>query len=319
MEDKKKQKAPLGIRPDDYTEIKFREMVENENISQTKLFERIFWNYISESRKDKKEEAISFESEIGLIDKCLNDLLLHFKGIVDKSQNTVISLKDNIEQTEKNYINDIDTLNKRIEELENRNKELEQSNNVFNEVKEGLELKIKELTEGIDNRNNGISELLETIRDKDKSIKNLDIQLQNINKEYNRLDKENKRITEDISTMEVKIKGLEISNISLKETLDNLDKIKKIEVDSIEVRYGNKIKELENRLGDYESNKIKEFKGFEDRLKIEFEADKKLTVADMKLELVDVKGKYGELLKEYNELASEINRIKEVEDKNKNN
>ena len=40
---KKKQKeAPLGIRPHDDIDIKFRELVEKEGISQTKLFERMF-------------------------------------------------------------------------------------------------------------------------------------------------------------------------------------------------------------------------------------------------------------------------------------
>ena len=43
IKEKKKQKAPLGIRPDDYIDIKFRELVEKEGISQTKLFELIVY------------------------------------------------------------------------------------------------------------------------------------------------------------------------------------------------------------------------------------------------------------------------------------
>ena len=48
IKEKKKQKAPLGIRPDDYIDIKFRELVEKEGISQTKLFERMFWEFTRE-------------------------------------------------------------------------------------------------------------------------------------------------------------------------------------------------------------------------------------------------------------------------------
>ena len=39
----KETKVSLGIRPDDYIGIKFRELVEKEGMSQTKLFELIVY------------------------------------------------------------------------------------------------------------------------------------------------------------------------------------------------------------------------------------------------------------------------------------
>lgn len=132
----------------------------------------------------------------------------------------------------------------------------------------------------------------------------MDNELYKYNLDIESLTKDNRNLYKVNKSMEIKVQGLEISNASLKDTLDNLDKIKKIELDSIKETYENKIIKLEDRLSEFNSIKDKEFGNLENRLRIEFEADKKLSIAEIKLELVDVKNKYGELLKEYNELAS---------------
>ena len=141
-DNKNKPKAGLGgVRPDAYTMEKFKSGAKDNNMSQTKFFESIFWSYLSKDKENKKEDALSLEGEISLLSQDLNSMFEHIKTIAEKAQNTIISIKSNAEQNEKNLSLDLDTANKKVAELQKRNEELEISNSTFSEVKANLEAK----------------------------------------------------------------------------------------------------------------------------------------------------------------------------------
>lgn len=152
LEESKKNKQRPGlnaIRPDDFTENKFKEMAAEKKLSQTDMFKLIFWNYISNNRKEELKEAVDLSGEIELISQNLENIMEYFKRIAEKAQNTVISVKSNAEQTEKNLQLDIDTLTKKVAALGKRNTELEENSRIFNSLKEELTSKINTQQETI--------------------------------------------------------------------------------------------------------------------------------------------------------------------------
>lgn len=309
MEDKqvKKQKAGLGaVRPDDYVESRFKEMASKRGVSQTEMFESIFWTYLKKEREDEKNAAIDYSSEINLISKELNNILEHFKGIADKAQETVIGISSNAEQTEKNMSLEIETLNGKIEELQNRNKELENSNNVFTDVKDELESRISESKLTIEDRDKEISELKSSAGEKDIHIKNLEDSIKLTKKENATLQKEKDNLQEEISIKEAKIKNLETVNVSLQSTILNIDTLKKSELSATEAQYKSELSaiesqyksaliNLENKVNAFNDEKKKEMKNLEKLIRTELDAEKKMAVADIKLELAEMKSKYAEL------------------------
>ncbi|MGE4283871.1 MAG: hypothetical protein AB7G87_09145 [Clostridia bacterium] len=307
QDQKKKQKAGLNaVRPDDYTEQKFKGMAKERNLSQTEMFERLFWDYIKAENDVKKHQALNLEGEINLISKDLNSILLHFKTIADKAQNTVISLKTNAEQTESNLALEVDTLSKKIQELEMRNLELEQANGAFTEIKNGLDKRISELTDTVGTKDTEIKELKETIKEKDKLIKDMEKEISISNKELKSLDITINNLQDEVRSKDTKIKSLELSNNSLTDALNNVEVLKKSELSSIEAKYQLVISDMETKIKSSRDQKDKEIQILKDSLKIEFEADKKMAIADMKLELADMKNKYVETLAELNFIKQEL-------------
>ncbi len=301
LEQKKKQKAGLNaVRPDDFVENKFKQLAKDAKISQTEMFNHIFWNYIGVKNNGRKQSALNLESEIDLISKDLSSMLEHFKAVSDKAQNTVISLKTNAEQTEKNLTLDIDTHMKKIEELTKRNDELAQSNGAFNEIKMGLAYKVEGLTDDLQRMNNEAKEVATLIVDKNKTIKDIEKQVDTLERANSRLEKEVTRIQENINFRESKIKNLEQSNASLNDTLQTLDALKKAEIASIKSKYDVYIAELESKIKSSEETKEKEKEQMKYNLMTEYEADKKMVLADMKLEMADFKSKYAEAVNELN-------------------
>ena len=82
IKEKKKQKAPLGIRPDDYIDIKFREHVEKEGISQTKLFDRMFCEFTRNSKDALKLQALDCSVELQSISGASATLVKAIEKIV---------------------------------------------------------------------------------------------------------------------------------------------------------------------------------------------------------------------------------------------
>lgn len=317
MEEKRKQKAGLNaIRPDDFTENEFKKMAKSRGLSQTQLFEKIFYSFLRDESREKQESTLPLESEINLISGNLSSILEHFKSIASKSQDTVITLKNNSKQIEKNLNTEINTLKKKIEELESRNIELEKTNSIFTEIKDDLEKKILELQESNDLKNAEVYDMKKALKKKDEIINELNTDLIKSNKEL-------KEIKEDIYNKNIKIKNLEVSNSSLEDTLNTLEDLKKAEMSSVESKYKNKISELEDFIKTADTDKENSLKNLEKSLKLEFEANKKLAIAEMTLNVANTTSSYNAVVEElmtfklrYSEIEKELMQLKTMNDRN---
>jgi len=306
---KKSQKPGLNaVRPDNDIEKEFRHIAKDKNISQTKLFEYMFWNYISDGIEEKQENAISFDGELGLLSKDLENIMVHFKAIATKSQDTVISLKSNTEQIEKNFNLEIETLNLKLVELTNRNNELENTNKVFSEVREGLELKISSLSDIVLEKETENNKLLGDMKEKDTEIKSHEKTIGVLEKDKKGLVNENSGLLEKITLKDSKLRNIEVTNVSLQNTVNSMESLRKSEISSIEARYKTEIAALSSKIEGYDTEKEKELKRVKTSLKSEYEADKKMALAEVILQLADMKGKYAEHQGNYNVLQSKFNK-----------
>ena len=138
IKEKKKQKAPLGIRPDDYIDIKFRELVEREGISQTKLFERMFWEFTRNSKDALKLQALDCSVELQSISGASATLVKAIEKIVNKAQLELMSKNKEVENIKEASDKKIELANieltNRVKELELKNKDLEESQSVLCEI-----------------------------------------------------------------------------------------------------------------------------------------------------------------------------------------
>lgn len=205
--ERKKQKPGLnGVRPDDYTEDQFKSMAKDRKLTQTQMFNLIFYHYINDEKNEHKNSVLNLEPEIDLISRDLGNLMEHFKVIADKAQNTVLSVKNNAEQTEKNLHIDNDTLEKKLLEITKRNDELEQFTSTFNDVKVGLESKVKELGETLQGINNKLKDSNDLNKKLESSNKTLEEQLNKSNKEKNRLYEDLKDSNDRLKRVESELK-----------------------------------------------------------------------------------------------------------------
>lgn len=296
-ETKKSQKAGLGaIRPDDYTEETFKKMAKDRNISQTEMFEQIFWSYIRENRNENRNEALNCDSEINLIAKDLDNILRIFKGITEKAQDKIISITSNAEQTQKNLETDLDTRTKKIKALEERNTELERANEAFTEIKHGLQESIIKLNNEHTKKDEEIKELKETNREMEKSIRDMEKQAEINEKATAALKKENSTMEEEKAAKATRIHNLETTNNSLQATIENMETMKKAEIAAIEAKNQAIIAELQSKLQAVTESKEAAVKEAIRNLKTEMESDKKLAIAEIKLELADTKEKLAETI-----------------------
>lgn len=292
----KKQKAGLGaIRPSDYIENKFKEMAKEKSLSQTDMFERIFLSYLNNDRQEKRKEALNCEGEINLIANELNNILEHFKNINNKAQDKILTLLDNAEQGRKNWETEKNTLSLKIEELNNRNKELEEINNAFSEIKKGLENEANKKVKIIGMQEDNIKELKETVKERNSKIEDFEKQLINLTKENDNYKKEISLIQTEMIAKITYITKLETTNNSLQSTLDSIEPLKKAEISAIETKYEAIITDLKTKLQDINEAKDKQAKEIEDKIRIKYEAEKKLEIAELKIELANIQGKYNEI------------------------
>ena len=304
-DNKNKPKAGLGgVRPDAYTMEKFKSGAKDNNMSQTKFFESIFWSYLSKDKENKKEDALSLEGEISLLSQDLNSMFEHIKTIAEKAQNTIISIKSNAEQNEKNLSLDLDTANKKVAELQKRNEELEISNSTFSEVKANLEAKTLNLSEENKQQAKAIDEYKKDVISKEKRIKELE---ETLKKTENLYEKESKTIElqkdqlqDELISKNNEINNLKTSISSLKDTVNNIELMKKSELEATESKYKLKIAELELKLDLYNEDKAKEIESIKRTLLSELTAEKKEEVADMKLQLANMTAKYADIITELN-------------------
>lgn len=305
--DKSKQKPGLNaIRPDDETRERFKEMAQSRNKSQTQMFKIILEEYASNKTDEKRANALNLKGETGMIKYHLERVNEEFSKIVNYAQDSIIQLEENNAQTEKIQNMNIDTLTKKVEELELKNSELTVSNNTFTEVKAQLEKNILEISE-LNNK------LLEENKNLKSDVKTKDKKLAELDEAYNRLDSVSgteikslqdakKNLQNDLDTLHAKIKNLELSNNSLEDTIKKITELKQAEIGSIEGRYKLKLEELELQLKHSTENKDKEIQSIKRNIETEMNAARKEEVANYKLELASIKEKYTETLMELNSL-----------------
>jgi DNA repair exonuclease SbcCD ATPase subunit len=304
-QEKKKQKAGLnGVRPDGYIEDHFKEMAKDNNLSQTKLFERMFWNYITDNRGEKRENAISFDAELSLLSTNLENIMQNVKSIATKSQDTVVSLKSNTDQMKKNLNIETETLKLRIEEITNRNTELENTNKVFSEIREGLESKISNHSDIVLEGEVENKKLREVIKEKDNEIKSYEEKIRILEKDNKGLSSDNLGLLEKITQRDIKLSNLESTNVSLQNTVNSMESLRKSEISSIESRYKTEIAALSSKITESDTEKEKEITLIKTSLKAEYEADKKMALAEVILDLADMKGKYAELYGKFNNVSN---------------
>lgn len=292
LDPKKKQKPGLNaVRPDDFTEQRFKDMAKDQNLSQTEMFNRIFWNYIKDQNSERRQLALNLEAEVNLISKDLNSILNHFKTISEKAQDTIISIETNAEQTEKNLTLDIDTLHKKLEALEKRNAELEKTNEAFTEIKKGLEGSLTELQEELSKKDDELKALKESSKEKDKAIRELEKQAERDVKEIKALQQEKDRHDEETAAKAIRIHNLETANSSLQATIESIESMKKAEIAAIEAKNQAVIKEIKVRLESLQEKHEEAIQNAVNNVKTEMEAEKKLAIAEIKLELAEAKEK----------------------------
>lgn len=237
IKEKKKQKAPLGIRPSDYVEQRFKSMADDKGISQTKLFERIFWEFTKNSNEALKLQSLDCSLELQSISGASSTLIKAIDKIVTKAQLEIMSKNRELEAIKESSDKKIELANielsNRVKELELRNKELEdQLNNSnailvgFNTVKDELDFKIESLNKTVVELTNDIKERDKIIKDKNKEILNSFKTIENIEKEVE-LVKEQKVI------LEGKNASLQVNVEMLQGTINTFNSIKKTEIEAI--------------------------------------------------------------------------------------
>lgn len=235
--EKKKQKAPLGIRPNDYIDMNFRKMAEEKGLSQTKLFEKMFWEFTKNSSDALKLEALDCSVELQSISGASATLVKAIEKIVNKAQLELISknreVKGIIETTEKRIELSNVELNNKIKELELRNKELEDQLNSSNSIVAGFNTVKEDLDSKIESLNKTVAELNKDIREKDKIIKDKEKELINSSKTIENIEKEIELIKEQKVILEGKNASLQVNNEMLQGTINTFNSIKKTEIEAI--------------------------------------------------------------------------------------
>lgn len=237
IKEKKKQKAPLGIRPDDYIDMKFRELVEKEGISQTKLFERMFWEFTRNSKDALKLQALDCSVELQSISGASATLVKAIEKIVNKAQFELMSKNREVENIKEASDKKIELANielaNRVKELELRNKELEEQLNSSNAIVVGFNTVKGELDSKIENLNKTVVELNNDIKEKDKIIQDKNKEIINSSKTIDNMEKEIALIKEQKVILEGKNASLQVNVEMLQGTINTFNSIKKTEIEAI--------------------------------------------------------------------------------------
>lgn len=275
---KKKQKAPLGIRPDDYIESRFKSMAEEKGMSQTRLFESMFWEFMKNSNEALKLQSLDCSLELQSISGASSTLIKAIDKIVTKAQLEIMSKNRELEaikdaSEKKIELANIELTNK-IKELELRNKELEEqlnnSNAIvvgFNTIKGELDLKIEKLNKTVVELNNDIKEKDRIIQDKNKEVLNSSKTIDNMEKEMVFI-KEQKVILEGKNaSLQVNLEMLQgtintfnsIKKTEIEAIKDNEAIINQLKIDKLKAEFENKVSKLKNNIVTLnESLKLKE-------------------------------------------------------------
>ena len=234
---RKKQKAPLGIRPNDYIENKFKALVKENETTQTEMFEKIIWNFIQTSNEALQLEALDCSLELQSISAASSSLVKSINKIVSKAQVELISKNREIESIKNVSEKKIELANmdlkNRVKELELINKELENkfldANSIvkgFNTVKDDMTLKIESHLETINNLNSKLKEKENIIKDNNKELFNKNKYIENLEKELSLLKNENSSLERNLASSQITLENY-------KSTIDNFNSIKISEIETV--------------------------------------------------------------------------------------
>ena len=234
IKEKKKQKAPLGIRPSDYVEQKFKSMADDKGISQTKLFERIFWDFTKNSNEALKLQSLDCSLELQSISGASSTLIKAIDKIVTKAQLEIMSKNRELEaikdaSDKKIELANIELANK-VKELELKNKELEEQLNNSNAIVVGFNTVKGELDSKIENINKTVVELNNDIKEKDKIIQDKNKEILNSSKAIENMEKEIALIKEQKVILEGKNASLQVNVEMLQGTINTFNSIKKTDI-----------------------------------------------------------------------------------------
>ena len=245
VKEKKKQKAPLGIRPNDYVEEKFREMVNNSSVhTMTTMFEKLVMDKCRADKEALKLENLDCSLEIQNIKAATITLTKSYDAIISKVQSEIKSKNRELNAIKEATDTKIELANielsKKITELEEKNKELEaknkelevklaDSNSIvtgYNSLKENLNNQIVNLKSIIEAKDVEIDDLNSQIKERDKAIKSLEKEIDNNSKAISNIEKE-------ITLIEKEKKSAQEQNQSLKDTLTTFHEMKAAEIEAI--------------------------------------------------------------------------------------
>lgn len=237
IKEKKKQKAPLGIRPSDYVEQRFKSMADDKGISQTKLFERIFWEFTKNSNEALKLQSLDCSLELQSISGASATLVKAIEKIVNKAQLELMSKNREVENIKETSDKKIELVNielaNRVKELELKNKDLEEQLKNSNAIVTGFNTVKCELDSKIENLNKTVVELNNDIKEKDKIIQDKNKEIINSSKTIDNMEKEIALIKEQKVILEGKNASLQVNVEMLQGTINTFNSIKKTEIEAI--------------------------------------------------------------------------------------
>lgn len=237
IKEKKKQKAPLGIRPSDYVEQRFKSMADDKGISQTKLFERIFWEFTKNSNEALKLQSLDCSLELQSISGASATLVKAIEKIVNKAQLELMSKNREVENIKETSDKKIELANielaNRVKELELKNKDLEEQLKNSNAIVTGFNTVKCELDSKIENLNKTVVELNNDIKEKDKIIQDKNKEIINSSKTIDNMEKEIALIKEQKVILEGKNASLQVNVEMLQGTINTFNSIKKTEIEAI--------------------------------------------------------------------------------------
>lgn len=261
MEENKKKDNPLSVRVDSDLKEKFDALTEGKGLTKKTMMEHLILSYIKQEEDNEREDVLHFKSEVNLISTSLNDILSIIEKMVSKSQNTVISQKENYEQQIKNLNNQLNTYKEKIEELENKY-------DLFEAAQEGYEAKKVEMDEEIHNLQQKLNEerkycdeanhkhrvLLEQLND----LRGIERQNESLNNDRKELNQEKKKLENSIKGKEDEINSLVRRLQLVSEEKDNTIKILEQRLEAFNHSLIEKNKFLEQEKDEIESNIRKE-------------------------------------------------------------
>lgn len=307
MSEKEVKKALGGVRPAEEIYKSFTKMAKDQEITQTRLFEEMFKYYLIDQEKEKRENVLSFDSQISLISRSFYDMLSQVKAIAMTAQDKLLveitSSKEKDTQIEAYKTQNEEFSLTMAEDKKEYEKQLEEANNRYKALEDKYHTATErylELQEELENSIAAKEDLLKTIE------------------ELKPYEKYLLELKQDLGVKERKITKLEDQLLRYQDTLNTIDELKKSEIEALKNSQYETIKQKDILIEDQSkeisllkenllkaNEKIKEeIKEQEEKIRNQIIAELKLSFAEEKMAMMEEKAK---LLEEINKLRQEKN------------